>query len=584
MANTIKHIRSAVPGKVPTTTDLQLGVLGLNTYDGKVFLKKSVSGVESIVEVGAGGSGTAGPIPQYDQQITENVTLTSGYNGFSFTSVEVASGYTVEVPAGQSWAILNESAGTSSGSATLTETGITPGIYRSLTIDAYGRATAGSNPTTLAGYGISDTSANLAAAISDETGTGSLVFANSPALTGTPTTPTAATATNNSQIASTAFVRNAITDYAASGITYNGTLSTTSAPSNALASNTTGSNATAYGAFSLSSNTTGVNNTAIGQNSLRNNTTGQSNTAIGRSSLLSNISGNYNTALGEQALSLNTIGNNNTCVGHAAGWKIEGISGNSTAGCNNVAIGYYAMLNTTTGERNVAIGEAALQNNTTGYWNTSIGGRSGIQISTGNQNTAVGFESLFYATTTNYQTALGFRALHQANNNSNVGIGSESGYYITSGYNNICIGTQAGTDAVANLTTQANYVVLGNNNTANANIKVSWTVTSDARDKCNISPCTSGLALVSSLKPVCYQYRQSRNSDQPATDARPRYGFLAQDILELEGNNPVIIDNRDPDSLKFNEASLIPVLVNAIQELSAQVSALTTRVQALEAI
>lgn len=35
----------------------------------------------------------------------------------------------------------------------------------------------------------------------------------SPALTGTPTVPTAATATNNTQIASTNFVRNAINDY-----------------------------------------------------------------------------------------------------------------------------------------------------------------------------------------------------------------------------------------------------------------------------------------------------------------------------------------------------------------------------------
>lgn len=38
----------------------------------------------------------------------------------------------------------------------LAASGITPGTYRSLTIDAYGRATAGTNPTTLAGYGITD--------------------------------------------------------------------------------------------------------------------------------------------------------------------------------------------------------------------------------------------------------------------------------------------------------------------------------------------------------------------------------------------------------------------------------------------
>jgi phage-related tail fiber protein len=38
----------------------------------------------------------------------------------------------------------------------LAATGITPGTYKSLTIDAYGRATAGTNPTTLAGFGITD--------------------------------------------------------------------------------------------------------------------------------------------------------------------------------------------------------------------------------------------------------------------------------------------------------------------------------------------------------------------------------------------------------------------------------------------
>jgi len=56
MANTIQLKSSAVAGKVPTTSDLQLRELGVNTTDGKLYLKKSVSGVESIVEVGAGGS------------------------------------------------------------------------------------------------------------------------------------------------------------------------------------------------------------------------------------------------------------------------------------------------------------------------------------------------------------------------------------------------------------------------------------------------------------------------------------------------------------------------------------------------
>ncbi|MDE6080121.1 MAG: hypothetical protein K2G35_08675 [Duncaniella sp.] len=38
----------------------------------------------------------------------------------------------------------------------LASSGVTAGTYTKLTVDAYGRATAGSNPTTLAGYGITD--------------------------------------------------------------------------------------------------------------------------------------------------------------------------------------------------------------------------------------------------------------------------------------------------------------------------------------------------------------------------------------------------------------------------------------------
>lgn len=51
MANTITHKQSAVASKVPTTAQLSLGELAINTYDGKIFLKKSVNGSESIVEI-----------------------------------------------------------------------------------------------------------------------------------------------------------------------------------------------------------------------------------------------------------------------------------------------------------------------------------------------------------------------------------------------------------------------------------------------------------------------------------------------------------------------------------------------------
>ena len=102
MASTIKHIRSAVAGRTPTTSQLELGELAINTTDGKVFIKKSVSGTESVVEVGAGG----GPILQSQQTISANLTLDSGYNGLSVGPVEVANGVTVEVPQNAIWAVI----------------------------------------------------------------------------------------------------------------------------------------------------------------------------------------------------------------------------------------------------------------------------------------------------------------------------------------------------------------------------------------------------------------------------------------------------------------------------------------------
>lgn len=59
--------------------------------------------------------------------------------------------------------------GATSITVTLANSGVTAGTYRSVTVDAKGRVTAGTNPTTLAGYGITDAAAS-ATTISAGTG------------------------------------------------------------------------------------------------------------------------------------------------------------------------------------------------------------------------------------------------------------------------------------------------------------------------------------------------------------------------------------------------------------------------------
>lgn len=78
---TIKIRRSSVQNKAPTTTDLALGELAINTYDGKLFLKKSVNGTESIVALekqltaGTGVTITSGAI-NIGQDISTSVSPT----------------------------------------------------------------------------------------------------------------------------------------------------------------------------------------------------------------------------------------------------------------------------------------------------------------------------------------------------------------------------------------------------------------------------------------------------------------------------------------------------------------------------
>ena len=91
MAQTIKLKRSATSGATPTTSQLELGEVAINTYDGKMYIKKNVGGTESIVEIGGGtgGSSTLSGL--------SDVTISSAaadqllqYNGSEWVNVSIA--------------------------------------------------------------------------------------------------------------------------------------------------------------------------------------------------------------------------------------------------------------------------------------------------------------------------------------------------------------------------------------------------------------------------------------------------------------------------------------------------------------
>ena len=77
MTQTVQLKRSATAGAIPSTSDLALGELALNTYDGKAYIKKSVGGTESIVEVGV-QSGSFESMTHYLYNASANQTTFSG--------------------------------------------------------------------------------------------------------------------------------------------------------------------------------------------------------------------------------------------------------------------------------------------------------------------------------------------------------------------------------------------------------------------------------------------------------------------------------------------------------------------------
>jgi hypothetical protein len=52
MNTTIKHKRSNIAGAAPDTSNLELGEIAINTTDGRIFIKKEINSVESVVEIG----------------------------------------------------------------------------------------------------------------------------------------------------------------------------------------------------------------------------------------------------------------------------------------------------------------------------------------------------------------------------------------------------------------------------------------------------------------------------------------------------------------------------------------------------
>ena len=388
-----------------------------------------------------------------------------------------------------------------------------------------------------------------------------------------------------------------------------------------LQNTTSASSNVAVGGFSMQVNTTGTENVAVGYQTLDANLTGNRNAAVGHQALSAlNPSGDvdtYNSALGYRALATLTTGTVNTGVGHGA---LE----NATTGYRNTAAGGASLQVLTTGYDNVAVGSSSLQQNTEGYKNIGIGYQCMALNTTGSNNVAMGENALRTNVDGHGSVAVGWRALYSADPASagymyNVAMGFQAGYGVSTGKENIFIGGNAGHDTVS-LTTgnynvvvgtdcrtsaadSANQIVLGHDAACNADDSfvigngttdsaiafgaTSITAPSDVRYKENIESQQAGLSFINDLRPVTFDWKKKKDlpkdhrayedSEEREMNDKTNHGFIAQEVKAVIDAHPEIknglgmwSEDEADGRQRVGPGALVPILVTAIQELSAE--------------
>lgn len=309
-----------------------------------------------------------------------------------------------------------------------------------------------------------------------------------------------------------------------------------------------------------------------------------------KSAISSMADSSYSVALGYNSSAATARPNasfiGNTTIGANTGFSI-------TTGHNNVMVGGEAGLNVTTGARNVIVGASAAQQLSIGQINTIVGAGAGFSLTFGNGNVAVGTDALKSATDRGSNTAVGYAALENTNGLANTGIGIAAGQGITTGTFNTCIGVEAGSAFGGNqigtgsanvligklarpsANNVSNEITLGDSAITSLRCQVtSITSLSDERDKDNITDLPYGLDFVKELKPVSFDW----NMRDGGKVGVPDIGFIAQDLAALEDQHDAerlaLTLRNNPDKLEASPGRLIPILVKAIQELSARVEEL----------
>jgi trimeric autotransporter adhesin len=296
---------------------------------------------------------------------------------------------------------------------------------------------------------------------------------------------------------------------------------------------------TALGKSILVASSLGNDTVMVGDNVLKNAVGAEKSVVIGKGSCENSTNGpQYSVAIGFNAMKESGESVGNTAIGYQALYNSDSLAG------SNTAVGKDSLLNSTTGSSNTAIGSESGKNNTTGYSNTFVGALAGSAVTTGDGNVFVGLN------------AGGFNNVSSFTGTNCIALGSSSNPSTLTVNNEITLGNSDHTVIRAAVT--------------------SITSLSDARDKKEIEELPVGLEFIKKLKPVKFVWD---DRDEKGRHDVKDFGFIAQDLKKAQedielANTLKLVYESNPDKLEASYGKLVPILVKAIQDLSAKVEAL----------
>jgi Chaperone of endosialidase len=170
-----------------------------------------------------------------------------------------------------------------------------------------------------------------------------------------------------------------------------------------------------------------------------------------------------------------------------------------------------------------------------------------------------------------------------------VAVGYEAGFNLTTGSNNIDIGSQGaaaesgviriGTITGTTSTQKATYIAgIYNVTTGGLAVVIDskgqlGTTSSSARFKTAIMPLGSESAKLQELRPVSFHYKADPRGER-------RYGLIAEEVAQVYPELVVRNEQGRIDGVRYDE--LAPLLLNEVQKQSAEIRELKERLKSVD--